>query len=126
MWRRTLGFVTVMLVAGGCPQKGQVVVGDGGATPDAAAAAAPVPDAARVPDAAAAPASDAAPAPDAAAPSASDAAPDSGAGAGAGAGGGGGEIVIDEPRAIGDVDVQPIIDALEGVKAQLESCRPRG
>jgi hypothetical protein len=34
--------------------------------------------------------------------------------------------VIDEPRAIGDVDVQPLIDALEAVKPQLEGCRPRG
>lgn len=38
----------------------------------------------------------------------------------------GDEIVIDEPRVVGDADVQPILDALNRVKPQLEGCRPRG
>jgi hypothetical protein len=36
------------------------------------------------------------------------------------------EIIIDEPRVVGDVDVNPILEALEKVKPQLEGCRPRG
>jgi hypothetical protein len=36
------------------------------------------------------------------------------------------EILIDEPRAVGSVDVQPLLDALEKVRPQLETCRPRG
>jgi hypothetical protein len=35
------------------------------------------------------------------------------------------DIVVDEPRVVGDVDPQPIIDALEALRPQLESCRPR-
>jgi hypothetical protein len=40
--------------------------------------------------------------------------------------GGSDEIIIDEPRVVGDVDVQPILESLEKVKPQLEGCRPRG
>jgi hypothetical protein len=46
--------------------------------------------------------------------------------AGAAAVAAGAAIAIEEPRVVGDVDVQPIVDALERVRPQLERCRPKG